>query len=88
MLALYLEMGHDRFVITLHQHYHYINKSLLLYLMETGIAQSVQRLATGWVVRGSNTTEGEVFLTRLDRPWGPPSLMYNGYGVSFSGERV
>jgi hypothetical protein len=22
---------------------------------------------------------GEIFRTRLDRPWGPPSLLYNGY---------
>jgi hypothetical protein len=26
---------------------------------------------------------GEIFSTRLDRPWGPPSLLYNGYRVSF-----
>jgi len=24
---------------------------------------------------------GEIFLTCLDRPWGPPSLLYNGYWV-------
>jgi len=24
---------------------------------------------------------GEIFLTRPDRPWGPPSLLYNGYRV-------
>jgi hypothetical protein len=23
---------------------------------------------------------GEIFHTRPDRPWGPPSLLYNGYG--------
>jgi hypothetical protein len=23
--------------------------------------------------------EGEIFRTRPDRPWGPPSLLYNGY---------
>jgi hypothetical protein len=28
---------------------------------------------------------GEFFRTRTDRPWGPPSLLYNGYRVSFSG---
>jgi hypothetical protein len=22
---------------------------------------------------------GEIFRTRPDRPWGPPSLLYNGY---------
>jgi len=24
---------------------------------------------------------GEIFRTRPDRPWGPPSLLYNGYRV-------
>ena len=48
------------------------------------VAQSVQRLATGWTVRGSNPGGGEVFRTRPDRLWGPPSLLYNGYRV-FSG---
>jgi len=24
---------------------------------------------------------GEIFRTRSDRPWGPPSLLYNGYRV-------
>jgi hypothetical protein len=24
---------------------------------------------------------GEFFRTRPDRPWGPPSLLYNGYRV-------
>ena len=28
--------------------------------------------------------EGEIFRTRPDRPWSPPSLLYNGYG-SFPG---
>jgi len=31
---------------------------------------------------GSNPGGGEVFRTRPDRPWGPPSLLYNGYRVS------
>ena len=43
------------------------------------VAQSVQRLATGWTVRGSNPDGGEIFRTCPDRPWGPPSLLYNGY---------
>jgi hypothetical protein len=29
---------------------------------------------------------GEIFRTCLDRPWGPPSLLYNGYRV-FPGGR-
>ena len=35
-----------------------------------GIAQLVQRLATGWMVRGSNFGGGVIFRTRPDRPWG------------------
>jgi hypothetical protein len=30
---------------------------------------------------------GEIFLTRPDRPWGPPSLLYNAYRV-FPGGKV
>jgi len=45
------------------------------------VAQSVQLLATGWTVRGSNPGGGEIFRTCPDRPWGPPSLLYNGYRV-------
>jgi hypothetical protein len=47
------------------------------------IAQSVLRLATGWTVQGSNPCGGRFFCTRPDWPWGPPSLLYNGYWVSF-----
>jgi hypothetical protein len=43
--------------------------------------------ATGWTVLGSNLGEGEIFRTRPDRTWGPPSLLYNGYRVSFQGVR-
>ena len=54
--------------------------------MSTGarIAQLVQRLAIGWTVWGSNPGVGEIFRTRPDCPWGPPSLLYNGYRL-FSG---
>jgi hypothetical protein len=49
------------------------------------IAQSVYRLATSWTVRGSNPGGSEIFRSRPDRPWGPSSLLYNGYRVSFPG---
>ena len=39
------------------------------------------RLATGWTVRGSNPGWGEIFRTCPDQPWGPLSLLYNGYRV-------
>jgi len=35
----------------------------------------------GLTVRGSNSGGGEIFRTCPDRPWGPPSLLYNGYRV-------
>jgi hypothetical protein len=35
--------------------------------------------------QGIESRWGEVFRTRPDRPWGPPSLLYNGYWVSFPG---
>ena len=30
---------------------------------------------------------GEIFRTRRDRPWGPPSFLYNGNSVSFPGTK-
>ena len=45
------------------------------------------RLATGCMFRGSNPSEGDIFRTRPERPWGPTSLLYNGYRV-FPGGKV
>ena len=50
------------------------------------VAQSVQRLTTGWTVR-DRIPVGTRFYARPDRPWGPPSLLYNGYRV-FPGGKV
>jgi len=50
-------------------------------IWRAGIAQSLQRLATGWTVRGSNPDGGEIFRTCPGRPLGPPSILYNGYRV-------
>jgi hypothetical protein len=53
-----------------------------LYLLFVGrVAQLVQRLATGWKVRGSNPGGGEIFRICPERTWGPSSLLYNGYLV-------
>ena len=49
------------------------------------VAQSVQRLTTGWTVR-DRIPVGTRFSVRPDRPWGPPSPLYNGYRV-FPGGR-
>ena len=45
------------------------------------MAQFVWRLATGRTVRKSNPGGCEIFRAYPDRPWGPPSLLYNGYRV-------
>jgi len=58
-----------------------IKLSLYASLRWAAIAQSVQQLATGWTVRGSNPDKGDVFCTRPDGPWGPLSLLYNWYRV-------
>jgi len=44
---------------------------------------SVVGIATGYGldVWGSNPGEGETFRACPDQPWGPPSLLYNGYRV-------
>ena len=47
---------------------------------------SVGIATTGWTVCGSNPG-GARFSARPDRPWGPPSLLYNGYRV-FPGGKV
>ena len=49
----------------------------LVFMIITGVVTA----QTGWTVWGSNPGGGEIFHTRLDRPWGPPSLLHNGYRV-------
>jgi hypothetical protein len=49
------------------------------------IISSILYCTTGWTVRGSNPGGGEIFRSRSDRSWDPPSLLYNGYRVSFPG---
>ena len=34
---------------------------------------------------GIESLGGEIFRTHLDRPWGPPSFLHNGYRLSFAG---
>jgi hypothetical protein len=40
-------------------------------------------IATGYGLDGPgpNPGGGKIFCTCPDRPWGPPSLLYNGYRV-------
>jgi hypothetical protein len=46
-------------------------------------------IATGYGLDGPGIESrwGEIFRTCPDRPWGPPSLLYNGYRV-FPGGRM
>jgi len=44
----------------------------------------VYRLATGWTVRGSNPRAGKILLTRQDRPWSAPDLLYSRYRLSLA----
>jgi len=50
----------------------------LLIMLVGPVAQSVSRLTTGWTVR-DRMPVGTRFSARPDRPWDPPSLLYNGY---------
>jgi hypothetical protein len=54
----------------------------MIYITLCGPSSSVgKRLATSWTVTGSNPSVVEIFRTCPDGPWGPPSLLYNGYRV-------
>jgi hypothetical protein len=56
---------------------HYVVLSTFLLLL----------LATGWTVQGSNPGGDEIFRAYPDRPWVPPSLLYNGYRVFPGGKK-
>jgi hypothetical protein len=44
-----------------------------------GIAQSVNDSLGAGRSGDRFPVGGEIFRNRLDRPWGPPNLLYNGY---------
>ena len=62
---------------------------LLLFLLFIFIVGSSVSIATDYGLDGpgSNLGGDKVFRTCPDRPWGPPSLLYNGYRV-FPGGKV
>ena len=69
-----------------------INTEFLLNILQNLFLRdrdSVDGIATHYgldgPVRGSNPGEDEIFRTRPDQSWGPPSLLHNGYRVSFLG---
>ena len=59
---------------------HYKIKSTLMMNLVDRLAQSVQRLTTGWTVQ-DRIPVGTIFSARPDRQRGLPSLLYNGYRV-------
>ena len=50
------------------------------------INQCIKYHVTGYGLDSPNSGGGEIFRTCPDRPWGPPSLLYNGYRV-FPGDK-
>ena len=61
---------------------------LVLVYQDYGDRGSSVGIATRYGLDGAGIESrwgGEHFPTRLDRPWGPPSLLQNGYRVSFPG---
>ena len=66
----------------------YLCRIVLIYVCDDMSCERLPAMCpTSWRVRGSNPGGGEVFRIRPDRPWGPPSLLYNGYRVSFQREK-
>jgi hypothetical protein len=55
---------------------------LSLYFGRGWLSRHRDYLRSG-TVRGSNPGGGEIFRTRPDRSWGPRSLLYSRYRVSF-----
>jgi hypothetical protein len=49
---------------------------------------SVVGIATAYGLDGPGIESwwGEIFCTRPDRPWGPPSLLYNWYRIFHGGK--
>jgi hypothetical protein len=63
---------------------------LLEFITRTIVGEGTDHGAPHYLVnwlRGSNSGGGEISRTRPDRPWGPPSLLYNGYRV-FTGDKA
>ena len=57
--------------------------TILNHTFQYGGPGSVVGIATAYGLDGPGIESrwGEIFRTCPDRPWGPPSLLYNGYPV-------
>jgi hypothetical protein len=62
--------------------FYYFSTFIPNYKVSLGQDSSVS-IATGYELDGPGIESwwGEIFRTCPDRPWGPPSLQYNGYWV-------
>jgi len=72
-------------VTSLYKHPH-LHSGFIWYSKRSSGSGSSVGIATGYGLEGPGIESrwGEIFCTCPDRPWGPPSLLYNEYQV-FSG---
>jgi hypothetical protein len=56
--------------------------------MATRLAQSVQRLAAGLMVRGWNPSVGEIIHNCPDRLWDQPDFLHSGCWICFFGGKA
>jgi hypothetical protein len=62
-----------------------LGSSSLLYGRYTSDCFCTPTYLAGWTVRGLNSVVTDIFRTRPNLSWDPPSLPYNGSWVSFQG---
>ena len=60
-----------------------VGQSAVMFQIRKVLLDSAVRIATSYGLDGPGIESlwGEIFRTRPDRPWGPPSLQCNGYRV-------
>jgi len=59
---------------------------MALPVMWAEVARCLQKLITGWIVRGTYPGGGENFSINSARHWDPPSLLYSGYWITLGGK--
>ena len=66
----------------------YVFRAFMHAVYQVGGPGSSVGTATGYRLDGPGIESrwGEIFRTCPDRPWGPPSLLYNGYRVFHGGK--
>jgi len=78
------------FTMNLEFRIHSLYTVILLFFCDICGPGSSVRIVTGYWLDspGIDPCGGEIFCTCPDRPWGPPSLLYNGYGVFPGGKEL